>query len=182
MLLPDDIIINKNCSLDMIKLHKKYKSSVIASIKVKRKDVSRWGIFNLKKINKRNFLIKDVIEKPKIKNAPSNYAVIGRYLLSKNIFKILKKQKKGKNGEIHITDAIRTLVKRKNKFIGHIFDGKYLDCGTMKGYINSTIEISITITYPLFNSLKLIKSRQAIFKFLFLIKRFAQDLDTTRII
>jgi len=142
MLLPDDIIINKNCSLDMIKLHKKYKSSVIASIKVKRKDVSRWGIFNLKKINKRNFLIKDVIEKPKIKNAPSNYAVIGRYLLSKNIFKILKKQKKGKNGEIHITDAIRTLVKRKNKFIGHIFDGKYLDCGTMKGYINSSINTS----------------------------------------
>ena len=52
------------------------------------------------------------------------------------------KQKPGKNGEIHITDAIRTLVRQQNKFIGHVFDGKYLDCGTMNGYINSSIEIS----------------------------------------
>jgi len=62
--------------------------------------------------------------------------------LDENIFKILEKQKPGKNGEIHITDSIRTLILRKNKFIGHIFAGKYLDCGTMKGYINSTLEIS----------------------------------------
>ena len=55
---------------------------------------------------------------------------------------ILKKQKPGKNGEIHITDSIRTLVLNKNKFIGHIFKGKYLDCGSMKGYINSSLEIS----------------------------------------
>ena len=92
-------------------------------------------------INK-NFLINDVIEKPDIKKAPSNYAVIGRYILPKTIFKILKNQKPGKNGEIHITDAIITLIKKKNKFMGHVFAGKYLDCGTMKGYINSSIEIS----------------------------------------
>ena len=142
MLLPDDLIIKKNCSYSMIKLHKKYKSSVIASKKVKSKNVSRWGIFKLKKINKENFLINDVIEKPSIKKSPSNYAVIGRYILPKNIFKVLKKQKPGQNGEIHITDAIRTLIYQKNKFIGHIFAGKYLDCGTMSGYIKSSIEIS----------------------------------------
>ena len=140
--LPDDLIIKNNCSQSMIKLHKKYKSSVIASKKVKKKDVSRWGIFNLKKINKNNFLIRDVIEKPSLKNAPSNYAVIGRYILSKKIFKILQNQKPGQNGEIHITDAIKTLIENKEKFIGHLFSGKYLDCGTMKGYINSSIEIS----------------------------------------
>jgi len=126
----------------MIKLHKKYKSSIIASKKVKKKDVSRWGIFNLKKINKNNFLINDVIEKPSLKNAPSNYAVIGRYILPKKIFKILQKQKPGQNDEIHITDAIKTLIDKKEKFIGHVFSGKYLDCGTMKGYINSSVEIS----------------------------------------
>ena len=142
MLLADDLIIKNNCSKSMISAHKKFKSSIIASKKVNRKDVSRWGIFNLKKINNKNFLIKDVIEKPNIKNAPSNYAVIGRYILPKTIFKILKNQKPGKNGEIHITDAIRTLIKKKNKFMGHVFAGKYLDCGTMKGYINSSIEIS----------------------------------------
>ena len=142
MLLPDDLIIKKNCSLDMIKLHKKYNSSVIASKKVKKNDVSRWGIFDLKKLNKSSFLIKDVIEKPSIKNAPSNHAIIGRYILPKKIFKILQKQKPSQNGEIHITDAIKTLIDKKEKFIGHIFSGKYLDCGTLKGYTNSSIEIS----------------------------------------
>ena len=142
MLLPDDLIIKKNCSQSMIKLHTKYKSSVIASKKVKKKDVSRWGIFDLKKLNKSSFLIKDVIEKPSLKNAPSNYAIIGRYILPKKIFKILQNQKPGQNGEIHITDAIKTLIDKKEKFMGHIFSGKYLDCGTLKGYINSSIEIS----------------------------------------
>jgi len=54
----------------------------------------------------------------------------------------LEKQIPGKSGEIHITDAIKTLILNKNKFIGHVFSGKYLDCGSMSGYINSTIEIS----------------------------------------
>ena len=142
ILLPDDLIMKKNCSLSMIKLHKKYNSSVIASKLVNRKDVKRWGIFKLKKIDKNNFKIKDVIEKPSIKNAPSKYAVIGRYILPYKIFRILKNQKAGQNGEIHITDAIRNLIHNNNNFIGHIFSGKYLDCGTMKGYINSTLKIS----------------------------------------
>ena len=96
----------------------------------------------MKKFNKNNFLIKDVIEKPILKNAPSNHAVIGRYILPRKIFKILEKQKLGQNGEIHITDAIKTLIDKKEKFIAHVFSGKYLDCGTMNGYINSSIEIS----------------------------------------
>jgi UTP--glucose-1-phosphate uridylyltransferase len=142
LMMPDDLIINNNCSSSLIKLHKRYKSSIIASKKVNKKDVSRWGILDVKKINKKNFIIKDVVEKPILKEAPSNYAVIGRYILPKKIFKILEKQKAGQNGEIHITDSIRALLHQNNKFIGHIFAGKYLDCGTMKGYINSTLEIS----------------------------------------
>jgi UTP--glucose-1-phosphate uridylyltransferase len=143
MLLPDDLIIKKNCSRSMIQIHNRYKSCVMASMSVNKKTVSRWGIFKLgKKLDKRNYLIKDVIEKPTINNAPSNKAVIGRYILPRKIFKILKNQKKGKGGEIHITDAIRTLIKQKNKFIGHNFDGKYLDCGTMHGYIKSSLEIA----------------------------------------
>ena len=142
MLMPDDLIIKNNCSKSLINLHKKYKSSLIASKKVNKNDVSRWGIFNLKKINRRDFIIKDVIEKPTKKEAPSTYAVIGRYILPKKIFNILKKQRPGRNGEIHITDSIRKLVLNKNKFIGHVFKGKYLDCGSMRGYLNSSLEIS----------------------------------------
>ena len=143
MLLPDDLIVKKNCSKSMINIHNKYKSSVMASMNVNKKTVSRWGIYNLnKKINKNNYLIKGVIEKPSIKKAPSNKAVIGRYILPKIIFSKLSKQKPGKSGEIHITDAIQSLINEKYKFISHNFSGKYLDCGTMNGYIKSSLEIS----------------------------------------
>ena len=143
ILFPDDLIMKRNCSKDMIDIYKKFNCSVMASKKVKRKDVSRWGIYSVnKKISKNNFLINDVVEKPSPKNAPSNNAVIGRYILSKKIFNKHENQKKGIGGEIHITDAIRKLINENSKFIGHNFSGKYLDCGTMKGYIKSSLEIS----------------------------------------
>ena len=143
MFLPDDLIIKKNCSKSMINIHNRYKSSVMASINVPKKTVSRWGIYKLgKKINKNNYVIKDVIEKPTISTAPSNKAVIGRYILPRKIFSKLLNQKPGKGGEIHITDAIQSLIKNNEKFIAHNFTGKYLDCGSMSGYIKSTLEIA----------------------------------------
>ena len=143
MLLPDDLIIKKNCSKSMIKVHKKYKSSVMASMNVKKNSVTRWGIYKLNKhIDKNNSIIDDVIEKPSIKEAPSNKAVIGRYILPRTIFQKLLKQKPGKGGEIHITDAIQSLIKENEKFIAHNFTGKYLDCGTMNGYIKASLEIA----------------------------------------
>ncbi|WP_075522323.1 sugar phosphate nucleotidyltransferase [Candidatus Pelagibacter communis] len=143
MLLPDDLIIKKNCSKSMINIHKRYKSSVMASMNVNKKTVSRWGIFKLSKmLDKKNYLIKDVIEKPSIASAPSNKAVIGRYILPKKIFSKLSKQKPGKGGEIHITDAIQSLIQENNKFVAHTFSGRYLDCGSMNGYIKSTLEIA----------------------------------------
>ena len=141
MLLPDDLIIKKNCSKEMIRLHKITKGSIIATKRVNKKTVSRWGILSLKNKKKDYFQITDVIEKPSIKKAPSNYAIIGRYILSTTIFKEIKMLKPGKGGEIHVTDAIKNLIYKKNKFYGNIFRGKYLDCGTLSGYINSGIQI-----------------------------------------
>ena len=127
----------------MINIHKRYKSSVMASMNVNKKTVSRWGIFKLsKKFDKKNYLIRDVIEKPSISSAPSNRAVIGRYILPKKIFSKLSKLKPGKGGEIHITDAIQSLIYENHKFVAHTFTGKYLDCGSMNGYIKSTLEIA----------------------------------------
>ena len=143
MLLPDDLIIKKNCSKSMISVHNKYKCSVMASMTVNKKTVSRWGIYKIKKkIDNNNFIINSVIEKPDLNQAPSNKAVIGRYILPKNIFKKLLSLKPGKEGEIHITDAIQSLINDNEKFIAHNFTGKYLDCGSMNGYINSSVEIS----------------------------------------
>ena len=143
MLLPDDLIIKKNCSKSMIETHKKYKASVMASMTVDKKTVSRWGIYDLdRKLNKTNFMIKRVVEKPNINDAPSNKAVIGRYILPKTIFSKLLNIKPEKGKEIHITDAIQSLINDNENFIAHNFSGKYLDCGTMKGYIDSSKEIS----------------------------------------
>ena len=143
MLLPDDLIIKRNCSKDMISVHNKKKCSIMASMRVNKNTVNRWGIYAKQStINKNNFYIKDVVEKPDIKSAPSNNAVIGRYILPKKIFLKIIKLKKGKGGEIHITDAIRKLINEGELFVAHAFKGKYLDCGTMSGYIKSSQEIS----------------------------------------
>jgi UTP--glucose-1-phosphate uridylyltransferase len=142
MLFPDDLIIKKNCSKEMLLLHKKTKGSIIATKVVKKETVSRWGILSIKDKKKNFFKIKDVIEKPSVKIAPSNYAIIGRYILPKIIMKKLKKLKPGQGGEIHITDAIKQLITDGENFYGNIFKGKYLDCGTLNGYIKSSVEIS----------------------------------------
>ena len=142
MLFPDDLIIKKNCSKEMIALHKRTNGSIIATKKVNKKDVSRYGILSVKNKKKNYFTIKDVNEKPSIKKAQSNYAIIGRYILPKIIMSELKYLKPGQGGEVHITDAIKKLITRDKKFYGSIFKGKYLDCGTLNGYINSCIKIS----------------------------------------
>ena len=142
MLLPDDLIIKKNCSKEMINLFKKTKSSIIATKKIETKTVSRWGILSVKNKKKNYFQISDVVEKPKTKDAPSNYAIIGRYILPRLIMQEIKKLNPGQGKEIHITDAIKNLLNKGEKFYGNIFKGKYLDCGTLNGYVKSGIEIS----------------------------------------
>ena len=142
MLLPDDLIINKNCTKEIIKLHTKTKSSVISTKTVHPKTVSRWGILKVKNKRKNYFQIDDVIEKPSIKSAPSNYAIIGRYILPYKIFNEIKALKPVRGKEVHITDAIRNLILKGDNFFANIFEGKYLDCGTLQGYINSGLEIS----------------------------------------
>ncbi len=142
MLLPDDLIINKNCTKEILKLHSKTKSSIISTKTVNKKNVARWGILKGKNKKKNYFQIIDVIEKPSIKKAPSNYAIIGRYILPYKIFHAIKKLKPIKGREVHVTDAIRDLILNGNSFFANIFKGKYLDCGTLQGYINSGIQIS----------------------------------------
>ena len=92
-------------------------------------------------MKKSYFEIKDVVEKPNIKKAPSNFAIIGRYILPSKIFGEIRKLKPGQGGEIHITDAIKNLILKNNKFHGNIFKGQYLDCGTLDGYIKSGAKI-----------------------------------------
>ena len=139
LLLPDDIIKGKNCSKELIKINNKTKSSVVALRKVIKTDVKRYGIVGFKDIKK--LMINKMVEKPSVKSSPSQYAIIGRYILNKSIFSFLTNQKSGKLGEIQITDAMNSMLINE-KFYGCKFSGKYLDCGTKEGYINSFIDIN----------------------------------------
>jgi UTP--glucose-1-phosphate uridylyltransferase len=141
LILPDDIIIDKNCSRELISVHKTHKSSVLAAKKIKKEYVSRYGILGFSKKKKDVLDINKLVEKPKVSEAPSSYAIIGRYILNKKIFKFLSKAKIGKLGEIQITDAMNDLLLSGESFNGCIFKGKYLDCGTLDGYIKSFKEV-----------------------------------------
>ena len=110
-------------------------NNVDKAMRVLKKKLQKDGL--MKELRQRQHF-----EKPSLKTAPSNYAIIGRYILPKIIISKLKKLKPGKGGEIHITDAIKKLIEEGEKFYGNIFKGKYLDCGTINGYISSGIQIS----------------------------------------
>ena len=122
MLLPDDLIIKKNCSKSMINVHQKYKSSVMASMQVNKSTVSRWGIYNLsKRLSESDYLMRDVVEKPTRKDAQSNKAVIGRKIVSNTIFKHIKNQNSEHEGEIHIPNEIKNLIEDNTNFIFFFF-------------------------------------------------------------
>ena len=127
---------------DMIEIYKKYSVPILAIKEVDDGKIPFLGIVDVNKCKNNVYKIIEMVEKPHLDKAPSNLAIIGRYVLPASIFRKLAKQTKNQGGEIHITDSIQSLIKDNHKFIGHNFAGKYLDCGTMHGYIKSTVDIS----------------------------------------
>ncbi|MHB1665535.1 MAG: UTP--glucose-1-phosphate uridylyltransferase GalU [bacterium] len=111
IILSDDIIDAKVPVMkQMIEIYKKYRHSILAVQKVKDEDISKYGIIKGIEIEKGIYKIEDLIEKPEIEEAPSNLAIIGRYILTPRIFDFLKETKPGKGGEIQLTDAIKSLL------------------------------------------------------------------------
>ena len=130
---PDNGVINQ-----MIEAYKKYECSIIAIEEVPKNQVDKYGIISgsLIKGSKNHFLVNDMIEKPDQKNAPSNLGIIGRYILTPDIFDVLETIQPGKNGEIQITDALLVQAK-KGKVIACKFEGTRFDCGSVNGYIQA---------------------------------------------
>ncbi len=143
VILPDDLIISETPVIkQMIEIYNEYKCSLIAFMKVDKNDVSRYGIASGKMISDNLFEIEQLIEKPEKDKAPSNYAVIGRYILTPEIFNILKNSKPGAGGEIQLTDAIIELMKTQ-KVLGYFFEGNRYDAGTPIGFIEAFINIAL---------------------------------------
>lgn len=121
----------------MIELYKKYQCSIVAIEEIPKENTNKYGVVAGNEIEKGIFMIKDMVEKPEPKDAPSNLAIIGRYILTPDIFDILKDTKPGKGGEIQITDALLTQAK-KSMVLAYKFDGKRFDCGSIDGFIEAT--------------------------------------------
>jgi UTP--glucose-1-phosphate uridylyltransferase len=138
VILPDDLIIGSNCTQELINIYNKKKSTVIGVMEVDKKDVSSYGIIESSVFKKNMYKVKNMIEKPKVKDAPSNLAIVGRYILLNDIYKFIKKTKIGSGGELQITDAI-FLSSKINQVWGYKFSGKRYDCGSKVGFLKAQI-------------------------------------------
>ena len=143
VLLGDDIIDSERpCLRQLLDTFDVYNSSVLALEKVPMENISSYGCVQAQSISERIFEILDMVEKPKQEEAPSDMAIIGRYVLTPRIFGILEQQEPGKGGEIQLTDAILTLSKEE-KVYGCLFEGLRHDCGDKLGFLKATVDMAL---------------------------------------
>ncbi len=138
IILADDLIINNpSCINQLISSYMENQSSVIGLNEVPKNETEKYGIVAVEEssLSSSTVLLKDIIEKPK-SNAPSNLAVVGRYIISSKIFKYLKNLEPSVGGEVQLTDAIRLMLKDE-KVMGYLYEGTKFDCGSRHGYVNA---------------------------------------------
>ena len=139
VLLADDLCDNNDIGIlsQMVEVYEKYQCSIVAIQEVPKEQTNKYGVIAGNEIEEGLFMIKDMVEKPEPKNAPSNLAIIGRYILTPDIFEIIKDTKPGKGGEIQITDALLEQANR-GMVLGYKFKGKRFDCGSVEGFVEAT--------------------------------------------
>ncbi len=143
VLLGDDIVYNeKPCLKQMIEAYNEYKTTILGVQEVPLADVSKYGIVEGKHIEDRIYKVKNLIEKPTVENAPSNIAILGRYIINPAIFKALEETKPGKNGEIQLTDALEILSNWEAMY-AYVFEGKRYDVGNKLGFLEATVEFAL---------------------------------------
>jgi UTP--glucose-1-phosphate uridylyltransferase len=143
VLLGDDIIDAEIPVLkQMINVHKRYPVTILAIQKVPKSQTHQYGIIDAKKIEDGVYLVKDLVEKPAPNEAPSNLAIIGRYILTPEIFPALEHTKPGKGGEIQLTDGLRLLMK-KQPIYAYEFQGVRHDAGDKLGFLKATVEFGL---------------------------------------
>jgi UTP--glucose-1-phosphate uridylyltransferase len=141
VILADDLCDydDRSATSNMIDIYNKYKCSVIAIEEIPINDANKYGIISgtLIENSTDSYRVTNMVEKPEIKDSPSNLAIVGRYILTPDIFDILKNLPLGKNNELQITDALQVQAK-KGKVIAYKFKGKRFDCGSVEGYVKAT--------------------------------------------
>ncbi len=142
-LLADDIVDAEKPALQqMVEVYEKYDAPVIATMQVEGEDISRFGVIDADEVEPNVFKIKDMVEKPAYKDAPSDLAIIGRYIFTPDIFAAIEQTTPGSGGEIQITDAMRILLKSR-PFYAVKLDGKRHDAGDKLGFLIATVELAL---------------------------------------
>lgn len=143
VLLGDDVVHSEvPCLKQLIDCYDEYKTTILGVQKVPEENVSKYGIVEGIHIEDRVYKVKDLIEKPSIEDAPSNIAILGRYIITPQIFEILENTEAGKNGEIQLTDALKTLISQEAMY-AYDFEGKRYDVGDKLGFLQATIEYAL---------------------------------------
>lgn len=143
VLLGDDVVDSKKpCLKQMLEVFDNYKSSILGVQAVARENVSKYGIVSGQKLNEYIYRVDDLIEKPEIDKAPTNIAILGRYILTPEIFNILENTKKGIGGEIQLTDGLKELCNIQNIY-AYIFEGIRYDVGSKIGFLEATVDFAL---------------------------------------
>ncbi|MGG7619602.1 UTP--glucose-1-phosphate uridylyltransferase GalU [Bacillus coreaensis] len=143
VLLGDDIVYSeKPCLKQMIDTYEEYKTTILGVQEVSSEDVDKYGIIDGKHIEDRVYKVKGLVEKPPVDEAPSNVAILGRYIINPAIFEILESTKPGKGGEIQLTDALKELAQKEAVYAYH-FEGRRYDVGDKLGFLEATVEYAL---------------------------------------
>lgn len=143
VMLGDDVVDSeKPCLKQLIEVFDVYKSSVLGVQKVSMNDVNKYGIVDYRAVGERLFHVQNLVEKPKMEDAPSNVAILGRYIITPRIFDILDDTRPGAGGEIQLTDALRVLGSQEDMY-AYEFEGKRYDIGSKLGFLQATVEFAL---------------------------------------
>jgi len=143
VLLGDDIVDSKvPCLKQMIDMYEIYNSSILGVQEVTWENVNKYGIVSGEKINDKIYTVNDLVEKPNRDAAPTNIAILGRYIITPEIFKILENTKKGVGGEIQLTDGLKELAKIQSMY-AYIFEGRRYDVGSKIGFLEATVDFAL---------------------------------------
>lgn len=143
VLLGDDVVISqKPCLGQMLDVYNEYRTSILGVQTVDHQVVNKYGIIAGKQVDERVYKVSDMVEKPALDEAPSNVAVLGRYIITPEIFEFLETQDAGKGGEIQLTDALKRLA-REQAMYAYDFKGHRYDVGTKVGFIQANIEFAL---------------------------------------
>ena len=143
VLLGDDVVVSqKPCLKQMLEVYNEYQTSILGVQTVAHEAVNKYGIVDGHMVDDRIYKVDDMVEKPDLDDAPTDVAVLGRYIITPQIFPLLETQDAGKGGEIQLTDALRRLAKEQPVY-AYDFKGHRYDVGTKAGFIQANIEFAL---------------------------------------